>query len=152
MQQDLQALQDKINITCISTSDIFLQLKQAHYNIRQIRQDVAQIRTNHLLQRSSAMDIENNETAKNTIININKIEQTMKMWKIIQFTTSKKTANSIQTIEIPTYPSISWNDIKGKKNFKFKIIDDPILIEDLIADRNYHHLNQSQDSPLPSNL
>lgn len=69
------------------------------------------------------------------------------MWKVIQFTTSKKSAHSIQTIGIPTDPSISWNNIKGKKNITFKIIDDAILIEELIAYRNAHHLNQAQVSP-----
>ena len=69
------------------------------------------------------------------------------MWKVIQFTTSKKTANVIQTINIPNDSSISWNDIKGKKNVKFKIIDDPIIIENLIPNCNTHHLNQAQVSP-----
>lgn len=65
----------------------------------------------------------------------------MEMWKVIQFTTSTNILNTIETMDIPTDPSISWNDIKGKKNVKFKTIDDPLLIEELIADRNYHHLN-----------
>ena len=130
----------------INTFDIFLQLKQTQHNLRQIRRDVAQIRTNHLLQRASTMEIENNKIAKNTMINIKQIEQTIKMWTVIQFTTSKKTANSIQTINISTDSSISWNDVKGKKDVKFKPINDPILIEELIADRNTHHLNQAQSS------
>ena len=106
-----------------------------------------QIRSNHLLKKASAVEIENNKTAKNTIININRIEKTIKMWKIIQFTTSKKTTNSIQIIDIPTDLSISLNDIKGNKNVTFKKIDDLILIEELIADCNTHHLDQAQGSP-----
>lgn len=69
------------------------------------------------------------------------------MWRIIQFTTSKKTTNSIQTIDIPTDSSMSFNDIKGNKNVKFKTIDNPPLIEELVADHNTHHLNQAQGSP-----
>ena len=92
------------------------------------------------------MEIENNKIAKNTMINIKQIEQTIKMWTVIQFTTSKKAANSIQTINISTDSSISWNDIKGKKDFKFKPINDPIIIVELIADHNTHHLNQAQSS------
>ena len=41
------------------------------------------------------------------------------MWKIIQFTSSNKTENSIKTTDIPTDPSIFWSDIKGNKNVKF---------------------------------
>ena len=58
-----------------------------------------------------------------------------------QFTTSKKTNNSIQTIDIPTDTLITWNDIKGKKNMVFKTIDNSVLIEELAADRNSQHLN-----------
>ena len=93
------------------------------------------------------MDIANNTTARNTIININKIEQIIKMWKVIQFTTSTKSNSSIQTIDVPTDTSIPWNNIKGKKNVLFKTIDNPRLIEELVADRNSHHLNQAQGSP-----
>ena len=93
------------------------------------------------------MEIYNNKTARNTIIDINKIEQIIKMWKVIQFTTSKTSNSSIQTIDIPTEISIPWNNIKGKKNIVFKTIDNTILIEELVAGRNSHHLNQAQGSP-----
>ena len=93
------------------------------------------------------MDIANNKAAKNTITNINKIEIIIKMGKVIQLTTSKRTNSSIQTIDIPTDSSIPWNIIKGRKNVVFKTIENPTLIEELISDRNSHHLNQTQDSP-----
>ena len=82
------------------------------------------------------MDITNNKTTRNTIRNMNKIEQIIKMWKVIQFTTSKKSNSSIQTIDVPTDTSIPWNNIKGKKSAIFKIIDNPKLIDELVADRN----------------
>ena len=90
------------------------------------------------------MKVVNYKAATNTIININKIEETIKMQKIIQFTTSKNITNSIQTINIPTDLSISWNNMKVNKNVKFKTIDNPIRIEELVADRNVHHLNQTR--------
>ena len=93
------------------------------------------------------MDIANNKAAKNTITNINKIEQIIKMWKVIQFATSKRTNSSIQTIDIPTDPSIPWNNIKGTKNVVFKTIETLTLIKELISDRNSHPLNQAQGSP-----
>ena len=69
------------------------------------------------------------------------------MCKIIQYTISTKTKNSIQTIVILNDTSTPWNNIKGKKNVVFKTIDIPTLIEELIADRNSHHLNQVQGPP-----
>ena len=90
------------------------------------------------------MEIANNKTARNTIININKIEKIIKMWKVIQFTTSTKTNSSIQTIDIPNDTSIPWNNIKGKNNVEFKSIDNSTLIEELIEDHNSHLLNQEQ--------
>ena len=45
---------------------------------------------NYVLKKDSVMGIANNKIVCNTIININKIEQIIKMWKLIQFTTSKK--------------------------------------------------------------
>ena len=90
------------------------------------------------------MEIANNKTARNTIININKIEIIIKVWKVIQFTTSTKTNSSIQTIHIPNDTSIPWNNIKGKNNVEFKSIDNSTLIEELIEDHNSHLLNQEQ--------
>lgn len=69
------------------------------------------------------------------------------MWKVIQFTTSKRTNSPIQTIDIPTDSSIRWNNRKGTKNVAFKTIKTPTLIEELILDRNSNHLNQAQGSP-----
>ena len=40
-----------------------------------------------------------------------------------------------------------WNNIKGTKNVVFKTIDNPTLIEELISDRIFYHLNQVQGSP-----
>ena len=36
---------------------------------------------------------------------------------------------------------------KGNENLQFKTIYDPILIDQLIADRNAHHLNQADGTP-----
>ena len=142
-----QTLTTTIDLTWKTPSNIFHQLKIAKCNLIQIRKESTKLRTNNLIQRASAMDIANNKAARNTITNIKKIEQIIKMWKIIQFTKSKRTNSSIQTIDIPTDSSIPWNNIKGTKNVVFKTIDNPTLIEELISDRNSHHLNQSQCSP-----
>ena len=130
----------------------FQSIKNSQTQYNPNKKESTQLRTNYLLQRASTIDIANDKTAKYTRININKIEQIIKIWKVIQFTTSKTTNSSIQTIDVPTNTSIPWNNIKGKKNAVFKTIFNPTLIEELVADRNSHHLNQAQGSALPSNL
>ena len=101
-----QTLNTTIDLTCKTSSEIFHQLKTAKYILIQKRKESTKLRTNNLIQRAPAMDIANNKAARNTITNINKIEQIIKMWKVIQFTTRKRTNNSIQTIDILTDSSI----------------------------------------------
>ena len=36
-----------------------------------------------------------------------------------------------------------WNDIKQTPNLLFKTVDDPEIMEQVIAERNSHHLNQA---------
>ena len=131
--KNILAIQNKLKVTINldwqHPSDIFHHLKLAQHNLIQIRKESSQLRTNYLLQRASAMDVSNNTTARNTIININKIEQIIKMWRVIQYTTSIKSNSSIQTIDVPTDTSIPWNNIKGNKNVIFKTIDNPRTIE-----------------------
>ena len=110
-----QTLPTTIDLNWKISSDVIHQLKRAKYNLIEIRKEFTQFRTNYLLQRASAMYVANNKTARNTIININKIEQIIKIWKVIQFTTSKTSNSSIQTIDVPTDTSIHWNNIKGKR-------------------------------------
>ena len=149
--KNITSIQNKltltINLDWKTPHDIFHHLKMAKNQLIHIRKESTQLRTNYLLQRASAMDLASNKTARNIIININKIEQIIKMWKVIQFTTSTTSNSSIQTIDVPTDTSIPWNNIKRKKNVVFKTIDNPRLIEELVADRNSHHLNQAQGSP-----
>ena len=76
---------------CENPADLFNKLKIAKHNLIQIRKESTQLRTNYIIQRVSAIDIENNKTVRNTIRNINKIEQIIKLWKVIQFTTNKNT-------------------------------------------------------------
>ena len=78
-----QTLRTKVDLSWKTPSDIYHQLKSAQLNLTQIRKDSTTLRTNYLIQRASAMDIANNKAAKNTITNINKIEQIIKMWKVI---------------------------------------------------------------------
>ena len=86
-------------------------------------------------------------TSEKTIINIQKIEQVISMWIKIKYLTITSERTNLKTIDIPTDTSVQWNDIKATKNLQFKTIDDPILIDQLIADRNAHHLNKADRTP-----
>ena len=79
MHKTQQTLKDKVDMIWSTTSDIFQQLKIVKHNLKKIRRDSEQLRTNYLIKKASAMEIVNNKTARNKIININKIEQIIKM-------------------------------------------------------------------------
>lgn len=94
------------------------------------------------MKRAAAMNIANKSSSEKTILNIQKIDQVIAMWRKIKYLTVTSTRINLKTIDILTDTSVQWNDIKSTKNIHFKIIDDPILIDQLIADRNANHLNQ----------
>ena len=75
------------------------------------------------------------------------MENNLKNDSVNNNTESEVSAKAQQTIDIPTDKSVQWNNIKATKNLQFKTIDDPILIDQLIADRNAHHLNQADGTP-----
>ena len=94
------------------------------------------------------MNLENKSASSKTIINIQKIKNTIKMWKKIRFLTGNFTNAQLQTLDIPEDETIGWNDIKEQRNLLFKTIDDPEVIEKLIIERNAVHLNQAEGTPL----
>ena len=69
------------------------------------------------------------------------------MWIKIKYLTITSERTNLKKIDIPTDKSVQWNNIKATQNLKFKTIDDPILIDQIIADRNAHHLNQADGTP-----
>ena len=69
------------------------------------------------------------------------------MWRKIKYLTITSERTNLKTFDIPTDTSVQWNKIKTTKKLEFKTIDDPILIDQLIADRNAHHLNQADGTP-----
>ena len=56
--------------------------------------------------------------------NLQRIEQTIMMWRTINYLTRKEDESSSQTIDIPEDSSIKWNDIKNHKGLIFKTISD----------------------------
>ena len=59
-----------------------MKLKRAKSKLLSIREKTTEIRINNLLQRTSAMKLINKQKEPKTVINIQKIERTLKMWKI----------------------------------------------------------------------
>ena len=59
-----------------------MKLKRAKSKLLSIREKTTEIRINNLLQRTSAMKLINKQKESKTVINIQKIERTLKMWKI----------------------------------------------------------------------
>ena len=135
------SLSSPISIDWFNFADLKRKLRQAKSNLRTTTTNAKELRTQHLMLRASAMNIENKMTNSSTIINIQKIEQVILMWNKINYLTSEKKNSSLQTIDIPVDANINWNDIKKTKNLQFKTIDDPEIMEQVIAERNSHHLN-----------
>ena len=94
------------------------------------------------------MDLENKSSSSKTIINIQKIESTIKIWKWIQFLTGKNTNAQLHTLDIPMDESIGWNEIKEQKTVLSKTIDDQELIKKLIIENNAVDLNQVEGTPM----
>ena len=81
------------------------------------------------------MNLENKLASSKPIINIQKIEQVIIVWKQIKNLTlenHKQIKNltlenhnsSLQTIDIPADENIKWNNIKQTPNLQFETIDD----------------------------
>lgn len=81
------------------------QLQHEHINVKELR-------TQHLIQRASAMNLENKLICSKTIMNIQKIEQLINMWKIIKYLTLDTFNSSLQTIDIPVDKVINWRYIR----------------------------------------
>ena len=88
------------------------------------------------MQRASAMKIANKLTSPSTIINIQKIEQVIIMLNKINYLTADNKNSLLQTIDIPIDETIKWNDIKNTQNLLFKIVDDPEIMKQVIANMN----------------
>ena len=109
-------------------------------------QNVSELRKQHLLTRASAMNLENRNQDSKTIRNIQRIKQTIKMWRTINYLTHHTKSLSLQTINIPEDSFIQWNEIKKYKGIQFQTITDPEQTDTCITEGNTHHLNQTQGS------
>ena len=60
-----------------------------------------------------------------------------------KYLTVTSARTNLKKNDIPTDTSVQWNDIKVTKKLQFNTIDNPILIDQLIEDRNAKRLNQA---------
>ena len=60
-----------------------------------------------------------------------------------KYLTVTSARTNLKKNDIPTDTSVQWNDIKVTKKIQFNTIDNPILIDQLIEDRNAKRLNQA---------
>ena len=99
-------------------------LRQAKSQLRKNKVDSKELRTKHLMQRASVMNIEDKLTSYSTIINIQTIKQVIIMWNKINYLTSDNKSASLQTIDIPVDENINLNYIKHIPNLQLKTIND----------------------------
>ena len=123
-------------------------LKGSILRLRDIRKNADNLRTQHLAERATAFNIINNSSSKKNNNQHIKVEQIIKMWRIIKFLLFLKQKVSIKTVDVTVDNTIDCNTMKKNKELKFKIIDDDERIDKLIAERNAHHSNQTEGIPL----
>ena len=111
----LSSLSSPISIQWLNFADLKRKLRQAKSNFRKITTNEKELQTQHLLQRTSAMNIENKAANFSTIIKIQKMEQVILMWKKINYLTSDKKNSSLQTLDIPVDANTNWNEIQKNK-------------------------------------
>ena len=122
-------------------ADIKRKLSISKYQHRNNKTNTKNLRNQHFMQRSSATNFENKLSSSKKITNIQKIEQVFIMWKKIKYLILENNDLSLQTIDILVDKNIKWNNIEQTPNLKFKTIDEPEIMKQVITDRNSHHLN-----------
>ena len=79
----LSSLSTPISIEWFNFTEIKRKLRQAKETLRKNKTNKKELRTQHILQRASAMNIDNKVSNSSTIINIQKIEQVILIWNKI---------------------------------------------------------------------
>ena len=76
------------------------------------------------------------------------IETQVEMHSTIRKFKTRHGQSNITYIDIPKDTSMDWNEIPKKlPTEEWKRIEDPILVEKYIIERNKRHLNQAQGTP-----
>ena len=141
-------MHSKLDIIWKTVSDINYQIQMVARNLKEIDKSASSIRTQHLVKRASAFNIRNRSSSAQKIINIQKLEQVIKMWRAIKYVTININNTYLKTVDISVDGIIKWSDIKKDKSLKFTTIDDEDQIEKLTTDGISNHPNQAEGTPL----
>ena len=142
------SMYSKLDIIWEHISNINYKLRNVTRNLRNISKSAASIQTQHLVERTSVLNIRNKSSSTQTIINIQKIEQVIKMWRTIKYVMVNKQNTSLKTINIPVDGTVKWSNIKKDKSLQLKKIDDEDQIEKMVADGISNHPIQAEGTPL----
>ena len=94
-----------IDTSWLHPSELKRNLLAAIKELKIIRNKAKEIRKLHLTRRV-ALNIANKSTSEKTIINIQKIEQVILMWRKIKYLTITSERTNLKTIDIPTDKSV----------------------------------------------
>ena len=96
----MKSMNTSIDITWKKIGDIKQKMRKAKQELNQTRVNVMDLRYQYLLQRASAKNLENKTRSFKTIIDIQKIERIIEMWKNIRFIMIDREDILIKTIDI----------------------------------------------------
>ena len=75
-------------------------------DLKKIQKKAKELRNIHLIKRASAMNIVNKSSSEKTILNIQKIEQVIAMWRKIKYLTVTSARKKLKIIDLPTDTSV----------------------------------------------
>ena len=94
-------MNEPIDTNWKQSSDIKLHLNQAVKRLKKVKISTVEERTNHLIKRATAMNLENKLPSAKTILNIQKMEKMIIVSKTIKYLPSNSTRTSLKTKDIP---------------------------------------------------
>ena len=116
--------------------------------MKQIQRNATHHRKKYLQQKSDEEEIKGNIEHARYLRMLIFIETQVEMHSTIRKFKTKNGQSNITYIDIPKDTSMDWNDItKTLPKEDWKRIEDPVMVEQYIIERNKQHLNQAQGTP-----
>ena len=123
-------------------------LRKAKTSLKQIQRDATHHREKYLQQKSDEEEIKGNIEHARYLRMLIFIETQVEMHSTIRKFKTKNGQSNITYIDIPKDTSMDWNEIpKTLPKEEWKRIEDPVMVEKYIMERNKRHLNQAQGTP-----
>ena len=114
----------------------------------QIQREAKHHREKYLQQKADKEEIKGNMEHTRYLRMLIFIETQVEMNSTIRKFKTRHGQSNITYIDIPKYTSMDWNEIPKKlPTEEWKRIEDPILVEEYIIERNKRHLNRAQGTP-----